>query len=295
MKFSIAIPSLNQGEYIERTLRSVLAEAERVSLEVIVQDGNSTDQSHHVLLKYKDHPSLSVNIEPDSGQSDAINRALARSTGDIFGWLNSDDVLLPGALEKVQKLFEEVPETELVYGDAVFIDERDEIVSPYPTGDFCVEVMRHRCSVSQPSVFFRASVFEEVGGLDERLNYCMDYDLWMALLTRGVRARRINEVLSATRLHDQTKTHTGGLHFIQEILSMQQARLPEPSTVWRLYETARREPISKIKSKTTRFLIAALLTSLQRPKFVIEALNSGIERIGAHNQSKKIVSKSLRI
>ena len=291
MKFSIAVPSYNQGEFLERTLNSVLDESSSVSLEVIVQDANSTDESLQILSRYQGHPCLSVNIEDDGGQSEAINRAFNRSSGNVFGWLNSDDVLFPGALRAVERTFHDNPSVDIVYGQAAFIDKNDEIVAPYPTGDFCLDVMRHRCSVSQPSVFMKSSVFWGVGGLDEKLEFCMDYALWTALLANGANAVQIDQVLSATRLHERTKTHNGGLPFIKEIIEMQERRLKKPSSVWHMYETSRSIALEKLRSKTLRFLLAALVTSFRQPRFLLEAPKSLFERMRAKHKSRGVLAR----
>ena len=129
-------PSYNQGRFIERTIRSVL-DQNVPSLDYMVVDGASTDETVDVLKKYEAR--LHWVSEKDNGQTEAVNKGLKWAGGDIIGWLNSDDIYCPGALSAVINLFEKCPQIDVVYGEADHIDENDNIIENYYTEDWDYE------------------------------------------------------------------------------------------------------------------------------------------------------------
>src|SRR5579872_3397184 len=128
-RFSVIVPSFQQGEFLERTLQSILGQP-GVDVEVIVQDGGSTDQSVDILKRYADR--LQWESRPDEGQTMALNDGLQKATGEYVCYLNSDDVLYPGALQEVGAFFAAHPEVSVVYGHADVIDDRDRMIASYP-------------------------------------------------------------------------------------------------------------------------------------------------------------------
>ncbi len=159
MKVTIITPSYNQGKYLERTILSVL-EQKIGNLEYLVMDGGSTDNSVEILKKYEEF--LTWKSERDKGQTDAVNKGLRLASGDIIGWLNSDDIYYEDAVKKVLKVFEENPEINVVYGNANHIREDDSVIEPYYTEDFNYERLKEICFICQPSVFFRKKISEQV-------------------------------------------------------------------------------------------------------------------------------------
>src|SRR5262245_25539695 len=123
MRISIITPSFNQAQFIRRTIDSVLSQDGDFELDYRVVDGGSTDGTIDILKSYGDR--LAWTSESDRGQVDAINKGLARADGDIVSWLNSDDTLMPGALQRIVSAFEQHPETEWVHGRCPIIDEHD--------------------------------------------------------------------------------------------------------------------------------------------------------------------------
>ena len=184
--FSCVIPVRGARPYIEEALASLATQGIGDELEVILQDGD---------------------IEPDYGQSDALNKGFARAHGDWLFWLNADDVLLQGAIGKVLDGINRIDKVEWIAGNQLLIDEKGEVV---------------RCSVGNgwhgwlyrravphgygPSSFFKRELFERVGGFDNSLKYCMDWELWIKFMKAGARFERIDEYLWAQRQWSGSKT-----------------------------------------------------------------------------------------
>src|ERR1039458_5675077 len=128
-RFSVIVPSYQQGEFLERTLQSILTQ-DHADVEIIVQDGGSTDRSIEILKQYEGR--LRWETRRDNGQSAAMNEGLSKATGEFLCYLNSDDVFCPNALRRVAGFFASHPEAQIVYGLAEFINEQDEVLGAYP-------------------------------------------------------------------------------------------------------------------------------------------------------------------
>jgi len=203
MKISVVTPSFNQGAYLEATLRSLLSQ-DYPDLELILIDGGSTDESIEIIRRYA--PSLSYwESEKDRGQSHALNKGFAHVHGDLWSWLNSDDLLEPGVLRRVADVFAQNPEAGVVYGDCVYVGKDGEtVIEKFPgEPDSRLRHLAHRF-IAQPSCFFRTSMVPP--HVREDLHYCMDYDLWLQLAARGVNFHYVPEVFSCYRLHEQSKS-----------------------------------------------------------------------------------------
>ncbi len=213
---SIVIPSFNQAEYIGKTIDSIL-DQDYPDLEIIVMDGGSTDGTLSLLKTYGAR--VKWVSAADKGQSDAINKGLRLARGEIVGYINSDDFLLPGSLETINKLLPQgVP--GWVTGDALIVDELgDEIQKAVRVYK---KVLRHMfCRSSllitnylvQPSTFWTRQLLKKVGLFDETLHYSMDYDYWLRSLniSNPIISRA---VLSAFRIHSKSK---GGSQYKAQI------------------------------------------------------------------------------
>ncbi len=200
--FSVVIPSFNQGRFIERTLNSVLMQ--RHVHDVAVFDGGSSDDTVDILRSFGD--ALKFSSAPDNGQSEAVNKGIAASGGDIIAWINSDDTYEPAAFEHVANIFASHPDIDVVYGEGCHIDEFDAVIERYPTEDFDLERLFGKCFLCQPATFFRRRVVERLGALRESLRYAMDYELWLRLGVAGVRFHRCEEFLANSRYYAETKT-----------------------------------------------------------------------------------------
>jgi len=216
-RISIVTPSYNQGQFIEETIRSVLLQG-YPDLEYVIIDGGSTDQSVDIIKKYEPWLTYWVS-EKDRGQSHAINKGFERTTGVVLSWLNSDDVLLPGALREVSSASWDFDQQMLVAGFSEFRDASGNrplwVVDrlPYTASDvFCF----FSTYFPQPSVFLTTTALEACGGLAEHLYYAMDLDLWLRVAEKG-RIELIDRHLSWMRQHDQAKTTRGGFNKLAEV------------------------------------------------------------------------------
>lgn len=212
---SIITASLNQKDFIEFNIRSVICQ-DYPFLEHIVIDGCSTDGTLDILKKYGD--CIKWLSEPDRGQSDALNKGFKMATGDIIGWINSDDALAPNALEYISKFFLANSDAKIVGGDLLIIDENN---SPLELKkgkklDFNYLLNNHD-GVLQPSTFFKKDLLDTVGFLDESLHYCMDFDLFLRF-ARIVNFEYIPQVLSMFRKQSASKSFNKVESFCKEAM-----------------------------------------------------------------------------
>ncbi|CAN5595449.1 glycosyltransferase family 2 protein [soil metagenome] len=181
---SIVTPSYNHAPYIESTVRSVL-DQHYPKLEYVVMDGGSKDGTVEILRRLYDQSAgaFSWVSEPDSGQSSAVNQGFAKTTGEILGWVNSDDRLKPGAIDTAVRYLADHPEIACVYGDADFIlADGSYLCACANLEPFNRRRLLHYTDfIVQPAAFFRRSAFDAVGGLDATLNFAMDYDLFLKM------------------------------------------------------------------------------------------------------------------
>ena len=217
MKISVITPSFNQGDYLERTILSVVPQ-NYADLEYIIMDGGSTDQSVEIIKKYQRDIKHWVS-EKDGGQTDAVNRGFHVATGEILGWLNSDDIYYSKTLQTVADYFSSHPECDVIYGMADYIDADDNLIDKYPTRSWSFSELKSWCFICQPSVFFRKTVYEQYGPLDNTLNFCMDYEYWLRCGQEKPFVY-VREKLAASRLYSENKTIGSRPAVIEEIVRM---------------------------------------------------------------------------
>jgi glycosyltransferase involved in cell wall biosynthesis len=203
-RISIVMPSFNQGIFLEEAIRSILDQG-YPSLEFMILDGGSTDNSRALISQYA--ASLAYwRSEPDGGQSDAIAQGMARATGDLLGWVNSDDALLPGSLSAIGRAWRENPAGGLFGGNYILMDGDGRITRckrhPANSGWFAQHGI---FTFNPPGSFFKRQDYEAVGGLRTDLHYVMDNDLYLRMIARGTRYIYLDRYLSVFRQHEGQK------------------------------------------------------------------------------------------
>ena len=201
---SIATPSFNQGVFLEQTIHSVLSQG-YPRLEYVVQDGGSTDTTAEVLERHRARLHR-CESRKDNGQSHAINLGLAGTTGEIMAYLNSDDLLLPGALHYVAKYFQKHPDVDVVYGHRVVIDEKGYELGRWVLPPHDDAVLKWADYVPQETLFWRRRLWDKVGGIDDRFRFAMDWDLLLRFQDAGAKMVRLPRFLGAFRVHTSSKT-----------------------------------------------------------------------------------------
>lgn len=211
---SIVTPSYNQGKFLRRTIESVLGQT-YPNIDYMVMDGGSKDESVEILRSYGDRfPWVS---EPDGGQTHAINKGLARARGQILAYLNSDDILLPDAVEKVVAHFARNPGLDLVYGDADYIDVDGRVTHRYASDAYSMRRLMRDCMVCQPAAFWTRRIVEKVGLFDETAQWAMDYEYWLRIAKAGAAIEFVPEVIAQSRLYAETKTKSGRDKIFREV------------------------------------------------------------------------------
>jgi len=202
-KISIVTPSYNQVQFLEETILSVLNQ-NYPNLEYIIIDGGSTDGSVEIIKKYEKHLAYWVS-EPDRGQSHAINKGFAMSSGSILAWLNSDDIYVGKALFEVGGIFSK-SESLWVAGNCYVIhtDGTANLGRGKPKGGYLSLFVN--CQYSQPAVFWKREIWEKVGKIDENLHFSFDYDLWLRFSNYQKFPYWTDVYLASFRIHDQSKT-----------------------------------------------------------------------------------------
>jgi glycosyltransferase involved in cell wall biosynthesis len=209
MKISIVTPSYNQSEFLESCIRSIINQ-NYDDTEYIVMDGGSDDGSVDIIQKYEGQIDF-WRSEPDEGQPAAIEEGFQRATGDILCWVNSDDVLLPGALSAVAQAFEEHPQYGIVAGNSYRIDREGMVLTRQISIPVTFEALLlwWGASTVQPAYFWRRDLYEQVGGIDTSIRMPFDHELFLRMAHRS-RVCAIDKFLAALREHDETKTATLG-------------------------------------------------------------------------------------
>jgi glycosyltransferase involved in cell wall biosynthesis len=213
LKLSIITPSFNQGRFLEETILSVLKQGYE-PLEYIVIDGGSTDESVSIIRRYEDRLAY-WESEKDRGQVHAINKGLERATGDVFAFINSDDVYLPGALNAVMDHFEEHPESKWVCGDTIMFGEgHDTRVIRAVVPLSAAHCLSWAYRAPQPGHFWKTEIVR--AGFQERWNYDFDHDMYVRLLLAGHTCEYLPLPMAGYRLHEVSKTIAEGHRQLEE-------------------------------------------------------------------------------
>jgi glycosyltransferase involved in cell wall biosynthesis len=205
MKFSVVTISFNQRQYLEEAITSVL-DQDYPAIEYIVVDPGSTDGSRELIAGYASRLSRVV-LEPDKGAADGLNKGFAQATGDIFAFLNSDDVLLPGAMSGVARVFEQHPDCDIVMGDGFTIDAQGKRIRRIRAGGFTLDRYFYGGATwLQQATFFRRSAYDAVGGFNVNNRSCWDGELLVDMIRHGAKVRYLNQDLALFRIHPHSIT-----------------------------------------------------------------------------------------
>jgi glycosyltransferase involved in cell wall biosynthesis len=218
-KITVVTPSYNQGQSIEATIQSVLSQ-DYPNLEYIIIDGGSTDHSAAIIEQYADRLAYWVS-EPDEGQTDAINKGFRRGTGEVMGWLNSDDVLLPGALHAIGTAFRD-ESVQVVSGFRKFIDENGNPYVNWIRGLPTKYHLMRRSILPQETVYWRRDVWEAIGELNEAMRFCMDYEYWLRMVDAGYTIELLPHYIGGFRQHPDAKSYTIRDVYRQELNALYQ-------------------------------------------------------------------------
>jgi glycosyltransferase involved in cell wall biosynthesis len=235
---TIAVPSYNQGRFLDDALTSIFSQ--EVDVEVFVLDGGSTDNSLEVIRKWE-HRLAGWRSHADQGQAAAINEGIAMGTAPFVCWLNSDDWFLAGGLAKLCAHLDTHPGAAMVYGRAWNVVQKSGKRYPVWVEPFDEKRLALRCIVSQPATLIRRTAWETIGGVDEKLHMVMDYDLWWRLFKLAGPLQFVDDYVSVNREHQDTKTKTQRrLHYKEAMMVVRRhyGRVPlkwwvaQPYAVW---------------------------------------------------------------
>ena len=221
LKISIIIPSYNQIKFIEKRILSVLNQ-NYPNLELIIIDGGSTDGTLDIIKKYEKYLSYWTS-EPDEGQSDALNKGFSRATGDIFGWLNSDDLYMPDVFSRVVETFDIYSEKKIIFGDYLTIDSEENLIDYNFAFDFNLNHFKYEgFHLNSQAMFWRRCVHQKFGNFDKSLHRTMDYQM---ILSFGINEGedsffRLPYVLGCFRRHEEQKTKGMDDYVICEHMAM---------------------------------------------------------------------------
>jgi glycosyltransferase involved in cell wall biosynthesis len=224
-RISIVMPSYNQSRFIEEAIQSIL-EQDYPCLEFMILDGGSTDGSREIIQQYADRLGY-WHSRPDRGQTDALIQGFERATGDLWGWVNSDDVLLPGALQAIAQAYHRHAECGLFGGNFIIIDMDSRILrcKRYPAQ--AARFGRHGLfALCQPGSFFKPQDYLAAGGLDVDLYSAMDADLYFRMFLNGTRYAYANTWLAGFRMHRSSKTLAAPEKHARESKLIQQRMWP---------------------------------------------------------------------
>lgn len=220
-KITIVTPSYNQGQFIEDTICSVINQ-NYPNLEYFIEDGGSTDKTIEIIKKHKENITA-WRSSKDGGQADAVNRGWTNATGEILGWLNSDDVYPEGTLKSIAKHWELNKDALMFYGDAASMNKNAEIFYTKSMKNYSINAMLRRKTMPQPSIFITPQLFKSLGLLNTDIHFGLDYDYFFRAWLDYKNHHRyiyINQTLAYSREYAETKSRTGGGEIADEHLAI---------------------------------------------------------------------------
>jgi glycosyltransferase involved in cell wall biosynthesis len=256
---TLVTPSFQQAGFIEETIGSVVAQ-DCAGLDWWIVDALSDDGTGEILDRWEGTLGLTILRERDAGQGDAIAKGFARGSGEVLGWLNSDDVLLPGALRVVGDAFAANPDAVAVCGSGWKVDAEGRRTKRVAAREFDGRLIRTALTYLQPAMFFRRDAYEAVGGLDTSLRYAMDWDLLMRLAERG-RVVAVDVDLAELRCYAATKSEAGGWERLREIAELGRRANGARDRNWVAYRLRRVARGSDLGRRAVDWLLAKIYAS----------------------------------
>lgn len=302
-KISIVTPSLNQGVFIEETIRSVLLQG-YPDLEYIIIDGGSKDHSIEIIRKYENWLAYWVS-EPDEGQAHAINKGFKRASGRLVAWLNSDDSYLPQTLSCIANVFSSHPEIEMIYGDIYLIDAESAHLRLLTSHDFDKEKGIRLTFVPQPASFWRMILFEKVGHLNESYHYIFDLEYWVRV-SLICRMMYIKSPLANFRVHEKAKTQAYQISTTLEGLLLYKRLFSDPRTPKHILKFKRDElrhwyerlglnyVDEGLRAKACLSFVKSILTQPWRPRSLILAARIFDTLFATHLAERKSFWRKLK-
>lgn len=263
-KVSIITPSLNQGEFIEETIKSVVSQ-NYSNIEYIIIDGVSTDNSVNIIKKYaKKYPFIKWISEKDSGQSEAINKGLKMCSGDIIAYLNSDDTYYPGAIAEAVKYFRNNSKLKIIYGEGMHVYKDGKEIGRYNTLLFSESQLKLNCFICQPTLFMRREVFKKIGFFAEKIHTCMDYEYWIRA-SKHYYLGHVLYLMATSRIHPMASTIALRPQVFKDVIStIKKYYGYVPISLIMAYADYKISKVDQIieKKKTNEFLLAPLMLFL---------------------------------
>lgn len=235
---TIAVPSFNQGRFLEDALRSI--DRQGVPVEVFLMDGGSSDETGELLVRWRERLA-GWRSRPDDGQAAAINEGIARGTAPFVCWLNSDDWFLDGGLEKLVFALQQNSAAGFAYGKTLDCDDESGRMRKSVVLPFSEWLLARLCLISQPGTLIRRAAWECIGGVNPELHMAMDYDLWWRLFRACGAPAYVGDLVAVNRVHSATKTNTQRHRHYQEaidVVKTHYGRVPwkwylmQPYAVW---------------------------------------------------------------
>jgi hypothetical protein len=236
-RVTVVTPSFNQAAFLEQTIQSVLSQG-YPNLEYIIVDGGSSDASVAIIQKYASQLAWWVS-EKDHGQAEAVNKGFRRASGELVGWLNSDDLYQPGSILAAVETFQRHPEAGIVYGDVLSINAAGEPINRMKFAPYTLRDLMAFKIICQPGAMLRRTVLEQSGGLEERFHFMLDHQLWLRMV-RLAPMVYLPRLQAAARFHPAAKNLAQAPKFGEEALQVAAwlAQQPEfapyfhPRQVW---------------------------------------------------------------
>ena len=267
-KVGIIIPSYNQGKYLEQALRSVIENKKHADIQLVVMDGGSTDNSLEIIKKYQEEIDY-WQSQKDNGQAGAINEGVKKLQDcQYIMWLNSDDVYDNEFAVRGIVDFAERNKSVLCYGKSKLIDERGIVIEDYPTEAFDLERLSQTCYISQPSVIIRKDVWDEENGLNENLQMCLDYEMWIRIAKKHSLVF-YPEYVGNTRIYGETKTSTGQGQHLAEAMTIMERLYKKVPLQWVYAQFLYRHP--SVFARKLPVIILKPYLYMIRPKYIREA------------------------